>query len=134
MQLPNARRIVVEDFKQEQRESVSKLAEIINPFMEDVVEAINGNIGIDNMTRSIVKIDITLDSSGKPQGVSQINTGLNSYTGNKIINVQAISGGEAVISAPYMDCSFQGNGLVKINKIIGLATAKKLRVTIEFIG
>lgn len=134
VQLPNAKRIVVEDFKQDQRESISKLAEIINPFMEDVVELVNGNIGIDNLVRTIVKIDITVDTNGKPQGVSQINTGLQTYSGSKIINTQAVSGGDSLISAPYIDCTYQGNGLVKVNKIYGLVTGKKLRVTIEFIG
>jgi len=134
MQLPNARRIIVEDFKQEQRETVGKLAEILNTFMEEVVDLANGNIGIDNMTRSIVKIDVTLDANGKPMGVSQVNTTLTSYSGNKVINVQSLSGGDVVIAAPYIDCAFQGNGLVKINKIVGLAPNKKMRITIEFIG
>lgn len=134
MQLSNVRRIVVEDFKQDQREMVGKLAEILNSFMEETVTLSQGNIGIDNLTRNIVKIDITVDASGKPVGVTQIQTGLKTYTGKNIIDIQSISGGDNVISAPYLDCSFQGNGLVKVNKFIGLPPGKKIRVTIEFIG
>lgn len=134
MQLSNVRRIVVEDFKQEQRETVGKLAEILNTFMDEVVSLSQGNITIENLNRTLVQIDVTIGVDGKPVGVNQINTGLSSYTGNKIVNVQSLNGGDNVISAPYIDCSYQGNGLVKINKIIGLPAGKKLRVTIEFIG
>lgn len=134
MQLSNVRRIVVEDFDKENREVVGKLAEIINPFMEEVVTLSQGNIGIDNLTRTIVKADFAVNAAGVPIGVSQINTGLKSYQGNNIINVQSLSGGDNVISTPYLDCTYQGNGLVKINKITGLPTGKKLRITFEFIA
>lgn len=134
MQLSNVRRIVVEDFKQEHRETVGKLSEILNSFMDEVIELSQGNITIDNLNRTIVKADFTVDATGKPMGVSQINTGLTTYSGNKIINVQSLSGGDNVISSPYLDCTFQGNGLVKVNKITGLPAGKKLRLTIEFIG
>lgn len=134
MQLSNVRRIIVEDFKQEDREVAGKIAEIVNSFMEEVVSLTQGNIEIDNLNRSIVNIDITIDPTGKPQGVSQIQTGLTTYTGSRILNVQSLTGGDVIISAPYIDFSNQGNGLVKINKIIGLALGRKIRVTIEFIG
>lgn len=134
MQLSNVRRIVVEDFKQEDRETVGKLAEIINSFMEEVVDLSQGKVDFDNLNRKLVKADFTLDAQGKPIGVSQINTGLQTYQGNKIINVQSLVGGDNVISSPYLDCTFQGNGLVKINKFTGLPTGKKIRVTFEFIG
>lgn len=134
MQISNVRRIIIEDFKQEDRETVGKLATILNQFMEEVVELSQGNIGIDNLNRSIVKVDLTIGADGKPQGVNQMNTGLTTYSGNKIIDVKSLSGGDNVLSSPYMDCAFQGNGLVKINKIVGLPTGKKLRITIEFIG
>ena len=134
MQISNTRRIVVEDFKSEDRETVGKIAEIVNAHMEEVVNLTQGNIGIDNLTRNYVTGDFTVDTAGKPIGVSQIRIGLNSFVGKTIINVQSLSGGDAVVSAPYLDCTYQGNGLVKINKIIGLVPGKKLRITFEFHG
>lgn len=134
MRLNNVRRIVVEDYGKEHRETVAKLAEILNSFMEEVTLLSQGNIDIDNLTRNIVKIDITVDEAGKPKGVTQIQTGLNSYSGKNIIDVQSFIVGDNVISSPYLDCSYQGNGLVKIHKFTGLPSGKKLRVTIEFIA
>lgn len=134
MQLSNVRRIIVEDFPQEDRATVGKIAEIVNNFMQEVTELTQGNIGIDNLTRTIQQIDIQVSTTGVPVGVSQINTGLSSFSGHKIINVQSLSGGDNVVSAPYLDCQYQGNGIIRINKFIGLAPNKKLRVTIEFIA
>jgi hypothetical protein len=134
MQLSNVRRIVIEDFAKDDRAVVQKLAEIINPFMTEVIELSVGNIDYDNLARSKVTVDVTVDASGNVIGVSQINTQLQSYSGNKIIHVQSLVGSANVISAPYLDCTYQGNGIVKINKLYGLVVGKKTRVTFEFIA
>lgn len=134
MQLSNVRRIVIEDFAKEDRPAVEKLATILNPFMEEVVTLSEGNVSYDNLNRSKVSADITVDASGNAVGLTQINTQLQSYSGNVIIQVQNLSGGANVVSAPYLDCTYQGNGIVRINKIYGLVVGKKSRVTFEFIG
>lgn len=134
MQLSNVRRIIIEDFKQEDRETVGKLATILNSFMEEVVTLSQGNISTENLTRSIQQIDIQVNENGVPKGITQINTGLGAFSGHKIINVQSFTGGDNVISTPYMDCQYQGSGIIKINKFLGLPPNKKLRVTIEFIA
>ena len=133
--IDNVRRIVVEDFKTEDREVISKLASTLNPFMEDIVQAFRKNIDYENLTRTKISFDVSVDASGKPQGVSQINTGLTSYSGKIIIDVQPlVSASDVVLSTPYLDCTYQGNGVVRINRILGLPPGKKMRVVVEFIG
>lgn len=135
MQLSNTKRIIVEDFKSDDRETVAKLATILNAFMDEVVELSRKNINFDNLNRSLVTIDISVDATGKPMGVTQINTNLTTYKGKNIVDVQSLKAGVAnVISTPYLDCTPQGNGIVRINKIYGLPVGTKVRVTIEFIG
>lgn len=135
MQLSNVKRIIVEDFKQEDRETVSKLATILNGFMDEVTELSRKNINFDNLNRSVVTLDIKVDASGKPQGVTKINTNLKSYRGKNILDVQSLqSGTPNVVSVPYLDCTPEGNGIVRINKIYGLPVNVKVRVTIEFVG
>lgn len=134
MRLSNIRRIVIEDFAKDDRPAVEKLATILNPFMDEVIELSEGNIDFDNLARSKVSADVTVDANGIPVGLTQINIQLQSYSGNKIINVQNLTGGANVISAPYLDCTYQGNGIVKINKIYGLVVGKKTRITFEFIA
>ena len=135
MQLSNVKRIVVEDFKQDDREVVAKLAYILNSFMDEVTDLSRKNVSYDNLNRSKVTVDVTVDAQGKPMGLSQINTNLKTYSGNVIINTQSLKSGTAnVVSAPYLDCTPQGNGIVKINAFYGLPANAKVKVTIEFIG
>lgn len=134
MKLSNPKRIIVEDFPKEAKPVVEKLAYIYNQFSDEVVEAINGQLDFDNLKRSKVVIQVTLDSAGLPQGSSQIKTNLTSYSGKNIIDVQNLQGGANVLSSPYLDCTWQGNGIVRVNKFHGLPLGQKLRITIEFIG
>lgn len=135
MQLSNVKRIIVEDFSKEDRETISKLAIILNSFMDEVVQLSRKNISFDNLNRTLVTLDIKVDANGKPQGVSKINTNLSTYRGKNIIDVQTLQSGTAnVISTPYLDCTPEGNGIVRINRFYGLPVNTKVRVTIEFIG
>ena len=133
MQIPNSRRITVEDYQKDHRDTVSKLANSLNTFMDDVVDLTRKNIGADNLNRHIVKMDITVDGSGNPIGVSQMNIGLKTFTGKNILDIQSLVAGKPnVISAPYIDVTYQGNGIVRINKIYGVAANTKVRIVIEF--
>lgn len=133
MQIPNSRRITVEDYQEDHRDTVSKLANSLNTFMDDVVDLTRKNIGADNLNRHIAKIDITVDASGSPIGVSQMNIGLRTFTGKNILDIQSLVAGKPnVISAPYIDVTYQGNGIVRINKIYGVPANTKVRIVIEF--
>lgn len=134
MQIDNVRRIVIEDYPKESRETVAKLAEILNSFMDQIVDLSQGKIDFDNLNRTLIFADLSVNADFVPVGVAQINTKLNTYSGVNIVNVQSLSGGPNTVSAPYLDCTYQGNGIVKINKIYGLPVGKKCRVTFEFIG
>jgi hypothetical protein len=133
-QLTNVRRIVIEDFPSEDRETVGKLAATLNNFMEEVTELSRNSIDYDNLARTKIVFDVTVDALGRPQGISQINTGLSSYSGKVLLDVQGISATDVVLSTPWLDCTYQGNGLVRINRILGLPAGKKMRVTVEFIA
>ena len=87
MQIPNSRRITVEDYQEDHRDTVSKLANSLNTFMDDVVDLTRKNIGADNLNRHIVKMDITVDGSGNPIGVSQMNIGLKTFAGKNILDI-----------------------------------------------
>jgi hypothetical protein len=135
MQISNVRRIIVEDFPEKERDSIGKLATVLNSFMEEVVDLSRNNISYDNLARAKVVLDLVLNASGIPKGVTQINTTLPSISGAIIINAQVLQGGGPnVISSPYLDYSNLGNGTIKINKFHGLPENKKMRITIEFIA
>lgn len=133
-QLSNVRRIIVEDYPEESRDTVGKLASVMNPFMDELVELSRKKINFDNLARSLVVVDLVVDETGTPKGVSQINTTLSTYSGKNIVHIQSLTGGANVVSSPYLDCIHTGNGIVKIIKFYGLPPNKKVRVSIEFIA
>lgn len=132
-QISNVRRIIVEDFPEDTRETVGKLSEILNNFMDETTEVLQGNIDYDNLARIKFIFDVVVDANGVPQGVRQINTGLRSYSGKTIIDAQSLQGGANVVSTPYIDLTNRGNGVFQINQIFGLPPGKKIRLTVEFI-
>ncbi len=134
-QISNVRRIIVEDYNSEDRETVSKLASTLNSFMDEMVELTQNNIDYSNLNRTKLVFEVTVDAQGKPQqGLNQLNTGLSSYSGKVLIDVQGVAPSDSVISTPWLDCSYQGNGVVRINRILGLPAGKKMRLTVEFIA
>ena len=134
MKISNVRRIIVEDYQEEDRETVGKLATVINSFMDEVTTLSRNKVDYDNLARTLIILDIVTDADGNPKNLAQINTKLTTFSGKQIIDVQSLQGGANVVSAPYLDCTWQGNGLVRVNKIYGLPANKKIRLSIEFIA
>lgn len=134
MQLSNVRRIIVEDFPKESAETVAKLAEILNSFMDDVVQLSRKNVSYDNLNKSQVFYDVMVDADGVPQsGNNVIKINLGGYSGKVIQDVQPLQNqSDRVNSAPYLECQYQGNGFVRVSRILGLPANKKFRVVIEF--
>lgn len=134
MQLPNVRRIIVEDFPKESAETVAKLAEILNRFMDDVVTLSRKNVSYDNLNKSQVFYDVMVDANGVPQnGNNVIKINLASYSGKVIQDVLPLQNqADRVISAPYLECQYQGNGYVHVSRVLGIPANKKFRVVIEF--
>jgi hypothetical protein len=135
VQLENVRRIITEDYSKDDQEVVSKLAGVLNQFMDDVVELSRKNVGYDNLLRSKINFDCTVDASGVPIGNNLINLGLPSYSGKTVIDVLPLqNNADRVISAPYIECAYQGNGFVRVLRVLGLPPGKKMRVVVEFIA
>ena len=57
--MDSVRRIRVEDYPEESRATISALAPILNSFMEQVVNIMDGNIDYENLRRDLVTVDVT---------------------------------------------------------------------------
>jgi hypothetical protein len=134
MQLRNVSRIIVEDFPKETAETVGKLAEILNSFMDDVTLLSRKNISYDNLNKSQVFYEVTVDENGVPlNGNNVIKINLGGYTGKVIQDVVPLQNtSDRVISSPYLECQYQGNGFVRVSRVLGLPANRKFRVVLEF--
>lgn len=131
--LSDIRRIIPEDFSKEAQEVIEGVAGSYNEFADEIYQVVNGQLDFDNLARAKVNIDISFDSTGKPVGNASIVTNLSSISMLHIGKIQNITNALKISQVPYLDWSFQGNGVVKINYGVGFTTGVKYRLTLEFI-
>jgi hypothetical protein len=132
--LSDIRRIIPEDFSKESQEVVEGIAGSYNDFADEIYQVVNGQLDFDNLARAKVIIDITFDATGKPTTSSSIVINLSAVSMIHIGKVQNISNAAAKLTqTPYIDWSYQGSGLVKINYGVGFTAGNKYRLTLELI-
>lgn len=131
--LSDIRRIIPEDFSKESQEVIEGIAGSYNDFADEIYQVVNGQLDFDNLARSKISIDISFDSTGKPVGNASINSGLSFVSMLHIGKIQNLTNASRISQIPYLDWSFQGNGIVKINYGTGFTAGIKYRLTLELI-
>lgn len=131
MRLYKPAEIQAEDFSAEDQEMASRLGNIINPFMQQVVELVNGRLDFENRVEDLIQLEVSVDSTGKPLLNSRVNVGKTSSFGLQVISdVNLTNSALTLDSAPYISFSNIGNGLVEIRKITGLVPNNRYRLNI----
>ena len=132
--LSDIRRIIPEDFSKESQEVVEGIAGSYNEFADEIYSVVNGQLDFDNLARTKVSLDITFDSTGKPVTSSSISTNLAFVSMIHIGKAQNTTNSAVKFTqTPYIDWSYQGNGIVKINYGVGFQSGSKYRLTLEII-
>lgn len=131
--LSDIRRIIPEDFSKEAQEVIEGVAGSYNEFADEIYQVVNGQLDFDNLARSKISIDLSFDSTGKPVGNASISSGLSFVSMLHIGKIQNLTNAVRISQVPYLDWSFQGNGIVKINYGVGFTAGVKYRLTLELI-
>lgn len=134
--LSDIRRIIPEDVddKSTPTEIVEAVAGSYNEFADELYQVINGQLDFDNLARAKVSLDISFDATGKPVGNVNVVTNLSFISMLYIGKVQNLTNAaERLTQIPYLDWSYQGSGVVKINYGIGFQSGKKYRLTLELV-
>jgi hypothetical protein len=130
MQLNNLQRIIAEDFQQDDQALINTLAPNLNEFMAQTIQVVNGQLGFDNVVWQLVKIDVTVDASGKPLKSIQFNSKTVNPTGMQVISARNITKSNIYpTSQPFISFNPQGDGLVNIVNITGLPANNKFTLT-----
>lgn len=131
MNLSNFKRIIVEDLPKESQELGNKLAYILNPTLEQLEQAFNKNIGIDNLNQQVKSIDVTVGGTGAPTNTTQFKSELKSQAKGIIcIRAQNRTNGNLVpTSTPFISFS-ENEGLITITNISGLQASNKYDLTL----
>lgn len=127
--------IRLEDYKEEDREMMEKLAGALNPFMEDVYRQLNGNLNTDNLTRQIGNVDVRMNAAGVVVNSPQIKLRLKArVSGIQVISAQNLTNSTTYpTTAPFISYTISGD-LVTIKNITGLQASSEYRLVVEIIG
>jgi hypothetical protein len=134
--LSDIRRIIPEDVddKSTPTEVVEAVAGSYNEFADELYQVINGQLDFDNLARAKVSLDISFDATGKPVGNVNVVANLPFVSMLYIGKIQNLTNAaERITQVPYLDWSYQGNGIIKINYGVGFQSGKKYRLTLELI-
>ena len=129
--LTNVQRIIIEDFQEEDRPTVEKLANVLNYYMTQSTDIINGRLTFENMNRRLVTIDVTVDSNGTPIQTTNFSSE-KGLIGGTVISAQNLTNSAVYVdSTPFIAFSPIQATLYKINNIKGLPANNKFRLTYE---
>lgn len=130
MKINNTTPLNTGDFKQEDRDSAERIGNIINPFMQQVVELADGRIDFENRVENLIVVEFTVDATGTPLLNNKMNTGKSSIRGFQVISAFSTSTVTTATSQPFISYTPLGNGLVQVNKISGLPANVKFRLNV----
>lgn len=134
--LSNIRRIIPEDVEEDSTpvDVIESVADSYNDFADELFEILNGQLDFENLNRAKISIDLSFDATGKPVGNALISTSLAFVSMLYIGKIQNVtSAAEKITQVPYLDWSYQGNGVVRINYGVGFSPGKKYKLTLELI-
>lgn len=129
--LTNVQRIIIEDFQEEDRATVEKLANVLNYYMTQNTDIINGRLGFENMNRRVVTIDVTVDANGTPIQTTNFSSEQGLIGGNVISAQNLTNSAVYVDSCPFISFTPIQANLYKVNNIKGLPANNRFRLTYE---
>ena len=129
--LTNVQRIIIEDFQDEDRDTVSKLANILNYFMTQTTDIVNGRLDYENINKQLVTFDVTVDASGKPIQTTNF-TAEAGLVGGTVLRAQNLTNSAVFpLGQPFISFSPIQSGLYRVNNISGLQPNNKYRLSYE---
>lgn len=137
MRLPSAKRITSENMSAEVQPAIDMIGGILNVFMSDVVNVINGNLDIENTIFRIVEVEVIVDSEGNLKTSPDINIGVARIPrGCLCINVRVPSKNNVIPNITAMpDVLFNTLelGKIRLTKVLNLKENEKYLLTLWII-
>lgn len=133
--LPGVKRIREEEYDTDYSDLISKLAFILNSFMDNVTNTINGRLDSENMMRDIVTVDVNIKSDGTLLNKPQVKTKLSQIKGIQVIKAINLNNTNTYpTNSPFVSYGLKNSGVVELLNVSGLQNDSKYRLTLEIIG
>ena len=131
--LDNVQRITPEDYSEDDRDLVERLANNLNYFMTQVLDVGNGRLDYENFNKELKTIEITVDANGRPIQTSSFSATNGLVGTNVIFSLNLTNGALYPTSMPHISWTPTQTGVYKINNISGLQANNKYRLVFEAI-
>lgn len=124
-------KIRTEDFPSEMSETIGKLAGIYNNFVDQVYQALNGQIDYTNLKRQITTFTVNVNAAGQ---ITNLPTVKYNLVGRLLgITTLSVTGAKFPTSSPFISWTINGN-LVTVLNITGLSPNSTYTLTVELIS
>lgn len=130
--IENFKRLIPEDYKSTEQELINKLGNSINTFAEQVTNAFNNNLSIDdNLNITKRSLTITVDSNGVPLVPTNINSGLNgTCVGIQVIRAQNVTNSSIIPTGTPFISYADNSRVIKISNITNLQANNKYQLNL----
>lgn len=134
-ELENIKRILADDFSNEDRDLINRLAGVLNPFMEQVIQAFDGQVNFDNLNQQLQKVTVKVNSSGTPTVGSKIKFNVTGrFNGAVCINARNLdTPTNYATTTPFLSTTTENN-IMTVNNITGLTADERYELTLIIFG
>lgn len=137
MKLPNFRRIVLEDFSEDEQELVNKLAAVLNIDIETLYIGLSNRLTfVENFDCTVKTFQVEVNANGVPKRntVAQLNV-INNTTpkasGSQVIKADNLSNGSFPTGGPFLTFT-QNREFVTITHVAGIQPNTTYELTAIF--
>lgn len=118
---PIRRTITTEDYEPEYAQMVTRLSYVLNPFINEVVDALEGQLDFENTTQNLLKLQLNIGANGQVLNGAQINAGIINPNGLQIILARNLTNPSSYPTAtPFISFTPVGDGIISIDNITSL--------------
>ncbi len=124
------KRIIIEDFDEKDRPLISKLAYSINVFAEDILDALNKNLTIeDNLAMAKKDLTVAVDADGRPTTAVTLNSGLKGLcVGIQVIKATNLTVPTTLTTGTPFINFIDNSGVITIKNITNLTVNNKYQL------
>lgn len=133
--IDNTRRLLADDYPEEDREFVSLFGEIYNFTVEQITNVINGQIDYSNLTKQLIEITVTVDANGSPTSGAVFTADAN-MSGSQVLRALNLSTPTNYVnSAPFITFTRVQSATTdvryQIQNVVGLVPDEQYQLLIE---
>lgn len=134
MKITGFKRVIKEDFPQDEQPLIDRLSNALNSYLEQLYYAFNNNISIrENLLAQTVQLRLKVDANGKPDN-NQLNYTLKTRPlGITVMAVYNMTDTTPLSGAPFVVFSISGS-VINISQITGLVPGKAYELTLVIYG